>query len=120
MKSAQMSIDFARAQREVAIQRVQDAAERRSPGWTDLALQFLALYAMRHPVFSSEDVLDASIDYGLPQPHDARAWGAVYRAAERRGVIRRSSIVYLRRRGHCSPALKWESAIFGRQAGQAA
>lgn len=55
--------------------------------WKSQAFTFLCEYARTHAVFSGEDVSDAHAAAGHPQPHDLRAWGALYGAAKRQGVI---------------------------------
>lgn len=55
--------------------------------WRTAAYTFLCRFARSHSVFSGEDASDAHIAAGEPQPPDLRAWGGLYRQAQREGVI---------------------------------
>lgn len=55
--------------------------------WKHDAYTFLCAFARQHEVFTGEDVSDAHIALGRPQPPDLRAWGNLYRKAQRERVI---------------------------------
>lgn len=63
------------------------ALEHAGDDWKHSAYTFLCQYARTHDVFSGEDVSDAHIAAGHPQPPDLRAWGSLYRRAQREAVI---------------------------------
>lgn len=102
----QLSISFAKAARDEGMQRAADHANRAIPGWGDLALQFLRLYALRHAEFTSEQVRHAADDWGLIAPPTAKAWGQVYRRAAREGVIEKAGYAVALER-HYSPCPLW-------------
>lgn len=86
----QLPIDFTaeRAAREEGKRRALERADRDSPGWGELAFAYLRLYASRNAgLFTGEQVTQASKVYGLIQPANLRAWGAIYTRAQREGVI---------------------------------
>lgn len=63
-------------------------ADVKKPNWTDDALAYLQLYSEAHETFLAEDVVSkAAADDMLPPPPDKRAWGAVFNAASRKGLI---------------------------------
>lgn len=105
-----MTLD-AIAERDAGIQQAADHAEEARPGWTDRAFAFLKTYAERHDSFISEDVSDAAIAAGEPQPPTLRAWGAVYIRAVRDNVIIQTGSGRSRRRHH-SICPRWGSLIF--------
>jgi hypothetical protein len=57
--------------------------------WRAQAYTFLCQYARKHRgPFIGEDISDAHIAAGDPQPPDLRAWGGLYQRARRDRVIR--------------------------------
>jgi hypothetical protein len=86
-------------------------AERENVRWGDLAYMYLLIHCQRHATFISEDVSDASREYGLVQPPTDRAWGAVYIRAQRNGLIRMIGAGKSRRR-HASICPLWASTIY--------
>jgi hypothetical protein len=92
--------------------RAARATDAKTPGWTDLALQFLKVYAHKHSLVNPEDVYDAAVSWGVFEPKDQRAWGSVYKRACKLKVIARSVIPYQRRKGHGSVALLWKSLVY--------
>lgn len=96
----------ARAERDLNVARVSEKAERDAPGWKEQAYLFLCDFARTHGDFISEDVSDASRAAGLPQPHDDRAWGAVYQRALKSSVIVQVGAGRSRRR-HASICPLW-------------
>lgn len=65
-------------------------ADREYEGWTTLAYSFLRKFVAERQEFYPWELVDASIEYGLAQPLNLRAWGGVYRRAVREGLIKRS------------------------------
>lgn len=105
---AQMAIDFssptlaeARASRDVGMERVADKAEREEPCFAARAYAELVHYSTLHAEFSGEDATDAIKAAGIV-PHNDKAFGPIYMAAARNGLIRRIGFVP-RRKGHGSP-----------------
>lgn len=111
----QTTLDFARAARDDGMQRAIDHAESDAPGWSDVAFQFLRNYARTHEHFISEDVSDASRDWGMVQPPTDRAWGQIYRRAIKEGIIKQDGAGRSRRR-HASICPRWMSLIYRRSA----
>lgn len=83
--SAQLNIAFD-SPRRLGAQRALDHA---GDAWRTSAYTYLCQYARTHDVFSGEDVSDAHIAAGLPQPQDLRSWGNLYRLAVKERVIQR-------------------------------
>lgn len=117
--SDQIAIDFsappiAAAVRmgEIGMQRADAHAEREVPGFASEASAFLVAWLHWRPVgeaFSAETVVDEAAEVFIKAP-DSRAWGGVFQRAARAGIIRRSSVVFQRRKGHGTAALGWERA----------
>ena len=74
-----MSDDLDRAwiEGEVGMSVAADAADRRIPGWTEMAYHYLVQFATTHPYFISEDVSNTSKEERFPQPRTDRAWGSI-------------------------------------------
>lgn len=104
---------MALAQREAAMKQAADHAEESCRGWNDRAYEFLVKYAKANPEFISEDVSDAAILAGEPQPPTLRAWGQVYRRAVKNDVIIQIGAGRSRRR-HASICPKWGSCVYRR------
>lgn len=87
------------------------AADRRDPQWSQLAYLYLQTWlrdvATPGVPFNPEDFTDAAEGAGLA-PHDSRAFGAIFSRAAREGLIRRSTTLFRRRKGHGSPTMGWE------------
>lgn len=98
-------------EREEGMQRALDRANRKVANWSDLAYQFLERYARQHGTFISEDVSEASKQWGMEQPPTDRAWGGVYRRAQKGGVITPDGTGRSKRR-HNTICLRWRSLIF--------
>lgn len=65
------------------------ALEHAGEEWKSQAYTWLCQYARTHTgPFIGEDVSDAHIAAGMPQPNDLRAWGGLYQRAQRERVIR--------------------------------
>lgn len=85
-------------------------AEARHRDWSDIAYDFLVQYAREHESFISEDVSDQSREVGFPQPPTDRAWGSIYRRAQRANIIYQSGTGRSRRR-HNSLCPMWRSCL---------
>lgn len=100
-----------RQRARVGMQRAADAADRLHADWTESAYRFLKDFARTHAKFIGEDVSDAHIAAGLPQPGDLRAWGGLYQKAQKSGIIAHVGYGWSRRR--CSETKQYESQIYG-------
>lgn len=87
----QLSIDFARASRDEGISRAVDRADRAVAGWSDLAFEFVKLYAQQNKGrrFIGRDITQAAKEWGLAEPTNEKAWGGPLQRAARAGVIRK-------------------------------
>lgn len=122
----QMTIEDAMRARDAGIAAAQASTERMDPGWKDVALAFIAKYAMaKRPreQFTTEDVVDAYKAGDLmPPPKGDKAWGGVIQTAQRKGFIAKvrdedGNVKTLpRRKGHCSPGPVFVSLIAGKRA----
>ncbi len=98
------------AARETGMKLAADHAEDMHIGWNERAYEFLLKFARTHETFISEDVSDAAIAAGEPQPPTLRAWGQVYRRAVKADVIIQVGAGRSRRR-HASICPKWGSLV---------
>lgn len=98
------------AEREAGMKLAADHAEDLNLGWNDRAYAFLLKFARSHESFISEDVSDAAIEAGEPQPPTLRAWGQVYRRAIKADVIIQGGAGRSRRR-HASICPRWTSLV---------
>ncbi len=115
--SDQLAIDFAAVELSTAVQmgrygqrRALEHAEDQEPGFGAKAYAYLASWVYWRGVgeaFSAEDVVEQARELGVTAP-DGRAWGAIFSKAARAGLIRRSSVVFKRKRGHGCATLGWE------------
>lgn len=94
----------ARAERDVALERVEAAAGEE---WLLAAKTWLAEFLVCHPsYFPDRDNVDA------PQPAERRAWGAVVRHALAKGWIVKTDTYLPRAHGHTSVAVLYESKLY--------
>ena len=108
----QLSIDFAQAQRDRGIASSAAHAEQVIDGWSNLALEYVRLFAMRNSgTFTAEDVLEAADRDGIIKPPTDRAYGAVFRRAARLGIIARAGTGVCRKR-HMSICVAWRSLVY--------
>jgi len=94
----------ARAERDIALQRVGDAAGLE---WRDQAHEWLRGYLEHHP----ELFPDTALRDG-PEPPEKRAWGVVVRRAIRDGWIVPTGEFRARTRGHCTPGPVYRSTLY--------
>lgn len=114
----QLSIDVAATLRDVGIARAAQHAEADSPGWTSLALAYVARYcreASADALFTTEDIVDAFNAAGLEKPATEKAWGAVIKRAVRAKYLECEDFAGRRRKGHCSPCPRWRSLVSGKR-----
>jgi hypothetical protein len=98
-----------RRARQIGQERAEEAAERAQ--WRTEAYTYLCQFARQHHVFTGEDVSDAHIAEGRPQPSDLRHWGGLYRLAVSERVIRRiDNNGWSTRRS--SPCPRYESLVY--------
>lgn len=87
------------------------ALENAGDDWRNEAYTFLIAYARKHEVVCGEDVSDAHIAAGLPQPKDLRSWGGLYKHAQTERVL-----AFLdnegRSRRRASPARRYRSLVW--------
>ncbi len=85
----QAELDFGRKLRDEGMQRSADHAEKSEPGWSDIALDFLAKYLKgKDGQFMAEEVRMESVGIVSAPPH-ARAWGSVMIRAAKAKLIRK-------------------------------
>lgn len=105
------------AEREAGMKLAAEHAEESCRGWNDRAYAFLVDYARHHDGFISEDVSDAAILAGEPQPPTLRAWGQIYRRAAKNDVIIQVGTGRSRRR-HASLCPRWGSLFYKTRASE--
>lgn len=95
---------------EQGMARAVDHADRKDPGWSERAFEaLLAFTVTTDGEFTAERARAACHESGLAQPPDARAWGAVFNKASKRGHIVR--VGYAPRAcGHNTPTIVWRAA----------
>jgi hypothetical protein len=106
-----MNLELGFAEGRAGMNRVAANNEALHKGWQDLASAFLESYARRHPHFFPHELTEAFAKSGNVQPHDERAWGAVYqRAAKAKRIVRsRQSAPHPKRHGVV--VFGWDSLI---------
>lgn len=112
--TAQLAIDFAAEAKRAAedgMERAASRAERTTPGWRDEALALLVRFAALDAggPFLGEEARAFAYTSGLPKPPDERAWGAIFNAAARRGLIARAGFAPATS-SHGSPKPLWRRA----------
>lgn len=102
----------AKAARDYGMSLAVERADRAQINWSDVALQFIRVYALRNRKvkFIAEDVVAAALEYGLAAPPDKRSWGSPFRKASSLGIIRRCGYGVSNNR-HCSPTPLWQTAL---------
>ena len=87
----QITIDEATQHAQLMIEAATDRADREYSGWSSLAYAFLRHFVRDKKNFWPWELIQASIDFGLVQPQNLRAWGGVYQRASREKLIIRGS-----------------------------
>jgi len=86
---ARKVVDQAKAERDAAIKAVTDKAV--AQGWdAEQAFVYLCNYARLHERFYSWEAR-RTFEILYNAPHDARAWGGIYKRAVKEGIIRRGT-----------------------------
>jgi hypothetical protein len=97
----------AEALRDAGISRAINHANRETPGWPDIAYEFLKRYISGHQSFMTEDVRTASIGEILQAPND-RAWGGVIARARNEGLVQAIGTDKVKNpNAHCAFATVW-------------
>jgi hypothetical protein len=91
------------------MEAVASKANRFNIGWTNTAFLFLVNYAESNDVFLAEDVVKASKNE-VPEPHDNRAWGAIFHKAAKAGLINKIGFKPAKT-SHGSPKPLWGSLV---------
>lgn len=100
--------------------RAADHADRETAQWSDMAIGWVRILAMRRAEMTSETVRDYAFQHGLPDPPDPRAWGFVMPAAARAGHIAKKTtpegydvfVTGRNQQSHGRPVRVWSSLIF--------
>ncbi|HEX7687567.1 MAG TPA: hypothetical protein VF453_07665 [Burkholderiaceae bacterium] len=79
----------ARTRRDLAIQQVGEAADRRNADWCNKACEALRQFARKQAGVWTIELARAQFEKNLPPPSDLRAWGRVTQMAIRKGYIER-------------------------------
>jgi hypothetical protein len=86
----QLALDLGEAGAVAGMATALGNAEANNPGWSGKAYSALVSYVRRltpGETFESVTIRKQAEANGLPPPPDARAWGAIVRAAKRAGLI---------------------------------
>lgn len=94
-KAFQESRQVARKAAQEGIDRAVSCAEKKTPGWSDVALAFIRLHCQRNKgkTFTGFEIVQASIGYGVIQPPNSKAWGGPIQRAARAGLIVKAGTV---------------------------
>lgn len=107
----QVTLAFGRMQAEAGIERVSKKADKVHPGWLDLGYAYVCLYVQNlRPLeeFTAEMLVAASVEYGILQPHDDRAWATpIRRAARERLIEKHPTKTGICRKRHASLCVLW-------------
>lgn len=96
-------------QKNRAMMRAADHADRADDSWGSKALGFVVEVCARGQMFTSEDVRELAYKQGLTRPPDERAWGAVLYEARTLGYVRSAGFVNSRLpHAHQRPIRRWE------------
>ena len=108
-----LAIDFTAATeaRDLGVQRAADHANRVESEWTGQALGMLTAYATSaSEPFLIEQVRAWAEKHGLPEPPDARSWGAVTRRAAAKRLIEKVGYAPAAS-SNCSPKVQWRRLV---------
>lgn len=89
---------------------IQAASDHAGDEWKCRAFSFICAYARQHQIFTAEDVSDAFLAAGNPEPPDLRAFGALWRKAVTDRVVRRLDASGWSKR-RASPTYRYESMV---------
>lgn len=100
----------ARAERDAAVARVSANANAHAEDWTDEAEAALRRFVLAKSIgdrFTADDARESAEVLSVAEPHDKRAWGAVFKALARAGMIERVGFAPSRYR-HAAPTVEWQ------------
>ncbi len=104
---------LARQLRDDGMARAADHAEVVEPGWNELALEYVRVYAKANRQLRGEMVRIYAENRGFPLPPDKRAWGAVMMRAAKAGLITKLGwTTAVDPKVHKNPVSLWQSNIF--------
>lgn len=106
----QLTIEDAIRTADRVISATAAKADREYEGWTTLAYAYLKAYIRKHPEFWSWELRDAMKAEGYAMPSELRAWGAVYKRAQREGLIRKGEQVKRDPHRHGTMTAGWVKA----------
>lgn len=113
--SEQATIAFGRAERDKGIERVTKKADKTHPGWLSLAYAYIGTYVQKRKPgdeFTAEDIVSASIAWGMIQAHDERAWSGPIRRAAAAGIIEKHPTkTGICRKRHASVCVLWRKPL---------
>ena len=113
MEQIRIETEIARRLAREGQERALDRAERDTPSWGDLALAWLRRYAERHAEFPAWFATqEAERDPDFPAPSNPRAWGAIWKRAQRERIVRASGRTLPHPKRHGCPAVVWMSLVY--------
>lgn len=105
----QMDLFTGKDLRDQGIKKAEDNANDKNENWSAKAYGFLLVYCGIFKQFLAEEVRNASIEAGIPEPPSKRAWGAIVLRAKKNGKIRSIGFRSVKNpKAHCTPATLWE------------
>lgn len=108
----QMTLNFARAQRDRGMAQAEAHANAVADGWSDLALAYLRRYAETHEQFPMFFVTqEAERDEAMPEVNP-KAWGQITRSAIKAGIIAKTGAFMPHPRRHACPAIVFRSLVY--------
>lgn len=97
------------ALRDIGIAQAVDHAEAETPGWVEMAIEYLKKYPKKE--LMAEELRKWAHQQGLPSPPHARAWGSVIIVARKRGLISHAGYRNTENpKSHATPASVWLKA----------
>lgn len=96
---------------QAGIDQAVSAANRQHDGWSDLGYAFIELYCSQNKGSrcTGHDIVKASVEKGVIQPGNAKAWGGPLQRASRAGLLKRVGYTEDGNR-HGAPIPLWEVA----------
>jgi hypothetical protein len=113
--SVQLNIFEGKKRRNAGMQRAQDKADKKNPGWSEAAYEFLKDYAKLNAKFMAEDVRFAAQGIEALKVENQKAWGSVIQRGVREGIIHNNNSEYRKVKNanaNCTPAAVWKSLIY--------
>ena len=110
-----MSLQSAINEGALGMERAARRANREYDGWTTLAYAFLKSFIKTRGEFYPFELVDTSLEASdkgdFTQPKNLKAWGAVYRRAQKDGLIKRGSKTAKHPYRHGVDVLVWEVTL---------